>query len=159
MWGLTTGRRHRDGDDSRGHAKRSCREIPRKYLRASSLARSKNLPSNAAGGGIDTLALLAPGVVPGLAGNSNGTTLSVNGNRSRSNNFTIDGQDNNDLAVAGPSYFRRQPGPGSRFPGHHQQLLRAVRAQPGSHCQHRDQVGHERVSRLGFLVPPRSEAV
>ncbi|HWL72982.1 MAG TPA: hypothetical protein VNQ74_03835, partial [Burkholderiaceae bacterium] len=31
--------------------------------------------------------------------------LSVNGNRSRSNNFTIDGQDNNDLAVAGPSYF------------------------------------------------------
>jgi outer membrane receptor protein involved in Fe transport len=63
------------------------------------------LPSNAAGGGIDTLALLAPGVVPGLAGNSNGTTLSVNGNRSRSNNFTIDGQDNNDLAVAGPSFF------------------------------------------------------
>lgn len=65
----------------------------------------EDLPSNAAGGGIDTLALLAPGVVPGLAGNSNGTTLSVNGNRSRSNNFTIDGQDNNDLAVAGPSYF------------------------------------------------------
>ncbi len=65
----------------------------------------EELPSNAAGGGIDTLALLAPGVVPGLAGNSNGTTLSVNGNRSRSNNFTIDGQDNNDLAVAGPSYF------------------------------------------------------
>ena len=63
------------------------------------------LPSNAAGGGIDTLALLAPGVVPGLAGNSNGTTLSVNGNRSRSNNFTIDGQDNNDLSVAGPSFF------------------------------------------------------
>ncbi len=63
------------------------------------------LPSNAAGGGIDTLALLAPGVVPGLAGNSNGTTLSVNGNRSRSNNFTIDGQDNNDLAVAGPAFF------------------------------------------------------
>jgi outer membrane receptor protein involved in Fe transport len=63
------------------------------------------LPSNAAGGGIDTLALLAPGVVPGLAGNSNGTTLSVNGNRSRSNNFTIDGQDNNDLQVAGPAFF------------------------------------------------------
>jgi outer membrane receptor protein involved in Fe transport len=63
------------------------------------------LPSNAAGGGIDTLALLAPGVVPGVAGNSNGTTLSVNGNRSRSNNFTIDGQDNNDLAVAGPAFF------------------------------------------------------
>jgi outer membrane receptor protein involved in Fe transport len=40
-----------------------------------------------------------------LAGNSNGTTLSVNGNRSRSNNFTIDGQDNNDLQVAGPALF------------------------------------------------------
>jgi hypothetical protein len=63
------------------------------------------LPSNGAGNGIDTLALLAPGVVPGVAGNSNGTTLSVNGNRSRSNNFTIDGQDNNDLSVAGPAFF------------------------------------------------------
>lgn len=63
------------------------------------------LPSNGAGNGIDTLALLAPGVAPGVAGNSNGTTLSVNGNRSRSNNFTIDGQDNNDLSVAGPAFF------------------------------------------------------
>ncbi|HXG63491.1 MAG TPA: carboxypeptidase regulatory-like domain-containing protein, partial [Blastocatellia bacterium] len=65
-----------------------------------------DLPSNVAGNGIDTLALLVPGVSVGFAaGNSNGTTLSVNGNRSRSNNFSIDGQDNNDLAVAGPSFF------------------------------------------------------
>jgi len=64
------------------------------------------LPSNAAGGGIDTLALLAPGVVPGFGNvNSNGVTLSVNGQRARSNNFTIDGQDNNDLSIGGPSYF------------------------------------------------------
>lgn len=36
----------------------------------------EDLPSNAAGGGIDTLALLAPGVVPGFGNvNSNGTTL------------------------------------------------------------------------------------
>ncbi|HET9529289.1 MAG TPA: TonB-dependent receptor [Blastocatellia bacterium] len=64
------------------------------------------LPSNVAGTGIDTLALLAPGVVPGFGNvNSNGTTLSVNGQRSRSNNFTIDGQDNNDLSIGGPVYF------------------------------------------------------
>jgi hypothetical protein len=37
--------------------------------------------------------------------NSNGTTLSVNGNRARANNFTIDGTDNNDLSIGGPSYF------------------------------------------------------
>lgn len=66
-----------------------------------------DLPSNVAGGGIDTLAILAPGVVPSFAGvaNSNGQELSVNGNRPRSNNFSIDGQDNNDLTVAGPSFF------------------------------------------------------
>lgn len=64
------------------------------------------LPSNAAGGGIDTLALLAPGVVPGFGNvNSNGMTLSVNGQRSRSNNFTIDGTDNNDLSLGGPNLF------------------------------------------------------
>src|SRR5262249_50757256 len=64
------------------------------------------LPSNSAGGGIDTLALLAPGVVPGFGNvNSNGVTLSVNGNRSRSNNFTLDGTDNNDLSIGGPNFF------------------------------------------------------
>jgi outer membrane receptor protein involved in Fe transport len=64
------------------------------------------LPSNIAGAGIDTLALLAPGVVPGVGNvNGNGTTFSVNGNRARSNNFTIDGGDNNDLSIGGPNYF------------------------------------------------------
>ncbi|HEV8588955.1 MAG TPA: carboxypeptidase regulatory-like domain-containing protein [Pyrinomonadaceae bacterium] len=66
----------------------------------------EELPSNSAGGGIDTLALLAPGVVPGFGNvNSNGTTLSVNGNRARSNNFTLDGTDNNDLTIGGPNFF------------------------------------------------------
>ena len=66
----------------------------------------QDLPSNSAGGGIDTLALLAPGVVPGFGNvNNNGTTLSVNGNRARANNFTIDGTDNNDLSIGGPNYF------------------------------------------------------
>src|SRR5918912_952419 len=62
------------------------------------------LPSNIAGAGIDTLALLAPGVIPGVGNvNGNGTTFSVNGNRARSNNFTIDGGDNNDLSIGGPN--------------------------------------------------------
>ncbi|HEY9233154.1 MAG TPA: carboxypeptidase regulatory-like domain-containing protein, partial [Blastocatellia bacterium] len=64
------------------------------------------LPSNIAGAGIDTLALLSPGVIPGVGNvNGNGTTFSVNGNRARSNNFTIDGGDNNDLSLGGPNYF------------------------------------------------------
>jgi outer membrane receptor protein involved in Fe transport len=65
------------------------------------------LPSNVSGGGIDTLALLAPGVVnnPGAFTNTNGAGLSVNGQRGRSNNFQIDGSDNNDLSIGGPSYF------------------------------------------------------
>ncbi|HWX41025.1 MAG TPA: carboxypeptidase regulatory-like domain-containing protein [Blastocatellia bacterium] len=66
----------------------------------------EELPSNVAGAGLDTLALLAPGVTPGFGNvNGNGTTLSVNGNRARSNNFTIDGVDNNDLSIGGPNYF------------------------------------------------------
>jgi outer membrane receptor protein involved in Fe transport len=69
--------------------------------------RIEELPSNAAGSGLDTLALLAPGVIPNNSGgvNTNGTGLSVNGNRARSNNFQIDGADNNDLSVAGPAMF------------------------------------------------------
>src|SRR5215813_5027384 len=66
----------------------------------------EELPSNAAGSGIDTLALLAPGVVPGFGNvNGNGITLSVNGNRARANNFTLDGTDNNDLTLGGPNLF------------------------------------------------------
>lgn len=69
--------------------------------------RVQELPSNGAGNGLDTLALLAPGVIANRAGgtNTNGTGLSVNGNRGRSNNFQIDGADNNDLSVGGPALF------------------------------------------------------
>ncbi len=67
----------------------------------------EDLPSNGAGGGIDTLALLAPGVVASRNSgvNTDGVGLSVNGNRGRSNNFQIDGSDNNDLSIGGPSLF------------------------------------------------------
>ena len=60
------------------------------------------LPTN--GGSIDNLALLTPGVLtPGDADFTNGVGISANGNRGRSNNFQLDGQDNNDNSVAGPS--------------------------------------------------------
>jgi hypothetical protein len=60
------------------------------------------LPFN--GGSIDNLALLTPGVVtPGDTDFANGTGISANGNRGRSNNFQIDGQDNNDNSVSGPT--------------------------------------------------------
>ena len=67
--------------------------------------RIQDLPSNGAASGLDTLALLAPGVINqrSTGANTNGTGLSVNGNRGRSNNFQIDGQDNNDNSVTGPA--------------------------------------------------------
>ena len=59
------------------------------------------LPFN---GSIDNLALLTPGVAtPGDADFTNGVGISANGNRARSNNFQIDGQDNNDNSVSGPA--------------------------------------------------------
>jgi outer membrane receptor protein involved in Fe transport len=69
----------------------------------------KELPGTpGTGGGLDTLALLAPGVTPGFGNvNANGMQLSINGNRSRSTNFTIDGVDNNDLTLGGPVFFVR----------------------------------------------------
>jgi hypothetical protein len=61
------------------------------------------LPIN---GLVDNLALLVPGVVrPGDIDFANGVGISANGNRGRSNNFQIDGQDNNDLSIGGPSTF------------------------------------------------------
>ena len=62
----------------------------------------QQLPYN--GGSIDNLALLTPGIVtPGDTDFTNGVGISANGNRGRSNNFQLDGQDNNDNSVAGPS--------------------------------------------------------
>src|SRR6267378_3708045 len=52
------------------------------------------------------LVLTEPGVQdPGSGrGLSNGVNFSVNGNRPRGNNFLIDGQDNNDNAIAGQAF-------------------------------------------------------
>jgi outer membrane receptor protein involved in Fe transport len=65
----------------------------------------QSLPLNT---NFDNLALLAPGVVQthdAQFSNSNGVGISANGQRGRSNNFEIDGQNNNDNTVAGPSIF------------------------------------------------------
>lgn len=65
-----------------------------------------DLPNAVGGGGIDTLALLTPGVVEaGDAGfgNTNGANISANGGRTRATSFNIDGQDNNDISVSGPA--------------------------------------------------------
>jgi hypothetical protein len=62
----------------------------------------------AGGNGFDSLALLAPGVANTHSNNfsnTNGAGLSVNGQRGRSNNFEIDGQNNNDNSVGGPAFF------------------------------------------------------
>ncbi len=66
---------------------------------------TEDLPLN---GAIDNIALFTPGVAIGhddSFSNSNGNNLSINGNRSRSNNYEIDGQSNNDNSVGGPQIF------------------------------------------------------
>ncbi len=56
-------------------------------------------------GAMDRMALTSPGVVYGFGNiNSNGLVFSANGQRARSNNFLLDGQDNNDPSLAGPGY-------------------------------------------------------
>ncbi len=69
---------------------------------------SKKIGDLPIGNGFDVLALFVPGIAPaGSAGfsNNNGADISSNGQRGRSNNFMIDGQQNNDNSVAGPSLF------------------------------------------------------
>jgi Carboxypeptidase regulatory-like domain/TonB-dependent Receptor Plug Domain len=69
----------------------------------------QNLPLN---NGFDTITEVIPGVVTtggdvygdGFS-NHNGDNFSVNGQSGRYNNFEIDGQENNDNTIAGPSVF------------------------------------------------------
>jgi len=70
------------------------------------------LPGIAENQGLDFLALTLPGVSNSRDvsfSNSNGPDFSVNGIRSRSNDQQIDGQNNNDNSVAGPSLFVSNP--------------------------------------------------
>ncbi|HEX8136809.1 MAG TPA: carboxypeptidase regulatory-like domain-containing protein [Pyrinomonadaceae bacterium] len=56
------------------------------------------------GGGVNNLALLAPGVTSS-GGVGVGTGGSVGGQRPRNNNFVLDGIDNNDKSVTGPQTY------------------------------------------------------
>src|SRR5580700_5040285 len=56
----------------------------------------------------DSFVLFTPGVATAGSGgfsNNNGAELSVNGQRARSNNYQLDGQNNNDNTIGGPSIF------------------------------------------------------
>lgn len=64
------------------------------------------------GGGYDELALLQPGVAFAHAdnfANTNGASIASNGQRGRSNNFELDGQNNNDNSISGPQIFFHNP--------------------------------------------------
>jgi len=70
-----------------------------------SARKAQDLP---VGNTLDSLALFVPGIA--TAGdasfsNNNGAEIAVNGQRARSNNYQIDGQNNNDNSVGGPSIF------------------------------------------------------
>jgi hypothetical protein len=57
-------------------------------------------------GGLDTIAILTPGVVPGMGNiNANGMQVAANGQRSRSTQFMLDGHQMNDITIGGPSLF------------------------------------------------------
>ncbi len=56
----------------------------------------------------DSFVLFSPGVATAGSGgfeNNNGAELSINGQRGRSNNYELDGQNNNDNTIGGPSIF------------------------------------------------------
>ncbi len=64
------------------------------------------------GGSYDSLALLTPGVARTHSdnfSNTNGANFSANGDRGRSNNFELDGTNNNDNSIAGPQIFFHNP--------------------------------------------------
>ena len=60
------------------------------------------------GNSYDSFVLFSPGVATVGSGgfeNNNGAELSINGQRGRSNNYQIDGQNNNDNTIGGSSFF------------------------------------------------------
>jgi outer membrane receptor protein involved in Fe transport len=69
---------------------------------------SKEVASIPLGNTYDSFVLFTPGVASSGSGgfeNNNGAELSINGQRSRSNNYQLDGEANNDTVIGGPSFF------------------------------------------------------
>src|SRR3954454_15100948 len=84
-------------------------------LQAETMARGKNISANDilelpfANRNPVTLATTAPGVVSSKYATPTNSFV-VNGGRGRSNNFMIDGTDNNDISVAGQAFTVSNPG-------------------------------------------------
>lgn len=75
-------------------------------------AQMQNFPGIEAGEGLDSMAVTLPGVNnsrDNSFSNSNGMSFAVNGLRGRSNDQQIDGQNNNDNSVTGPSLALSNP--------------------------------------------------
>jgi outer membrane receptor protein involved in Fe transport len=69
---------------------------------------TKQVASVPLGNTYDSFVLFTPGVSTAGSGgfsNNNGAELSINGQRARSNNYQLDGQNNNDNTIGGPSIF------------------------------------------------------
>ena len=69
---------------------------------------SKQVSDVPLGNTYDSFVLFSPGVSTAGSGafsNNNGAELSINGQRARSNNYQLDGQNNNDNTIGGPSIF------------------------------------------------------
>jgi hypothetical protein len=69
---------------------------------------TKQVASIPLGNTYDSFVLFSPGVSTAGSGafsNNNGAELSINGQRARSNNYQLDGQNNNDNTIGGPSIF------------------------------------------------------
>jgi len=69
---------------------------------------NKEVASVPLGNTYDSFVLFTPGVASSGSGgfeNANGAELSINGQRSRSNNYQLDGEANNDTVIGGPSFF------------------------------------------------------
>jgi len=69
---------------------------------------TKQVASVPLGNTYDSFVMFSPGVATVGSGgfeNNNGAELSINGQRGRSNNYQIDGQNNNDNTIGGASFF------------------------------------------------------
>ena len=69
---------------------------------------TKQVESVPLGNTYDSFILFTPGVATAGSGgfsNNNGAELAINGQRARSNNFQIDGQNNNDNTIGGSNFF------------------------------------------------------
>ena len=115
-----------------------------------------------AGRDINNLVLLTPNTVNVTAANGGNTNIGqgsyvINGQRSRNNNYMIDGSDNNDISVT-IATSQIVPEAVAGVPGADQRLQRRVRPQQRRADQPDHQVRHQQLPRrgLGVLHAPAS---